>query len=160
MYMDEMQQKHIIQKVATVMVIRKGRSRRLDLCNINMQHYFLVVFWLANLHYINVINNNNNNNNNDIDWIEHTYTHTTILQPSCILSGTTWVRWHQKGKTRKAKPIWIYCSKRQWVAGASVEPYANLQLGLDITTLTSHHSVFYRPDALPATQPTASNIVQ
>jgi len=25
-----------------------------------------------------------------------------------------------------------------------------------ITTPTSHHSVFYRPDALPAAQPTAS----
>jgi len=30
----------------------------------------------------------------------HTHhTHTTILRPSWILSGTTRVRWHQKGKT-------------------------------------------------------------
>jgi len=27
----------------------------------------------------------------------------------------------------------------------------------EITMPASHHSVFYRPDALPATQPTASN---
>ena len=31
-------------------------------------------------------------------------------------SGTTWISWYQKGKTRKVKPIWIYWSKRQWVA--------------------------------------------
>jgi len=35
------------------------------------------------------------------------------------LSGTTWMSRHQKGKTRKVKPIWIYWSKRQWVAVAS-----------------------------------------
>ena len=40
-------------------------------------------------------------------------THTTILRPSWILSGTTRVSWHQKGKTRKVKPIWIHWSKRQ-----------------------------------------------
>ena len=26
--------------------------------------------------------------------------------------GTNWVSWHQKGKTRKVKPTWIYWSKR------------------------------------------------
>ena len=47
----------------------------------------------------------------------HTHTHThTILWPSCILPGTTPVSRHQKGKTRKVKPIWIYWSKREWVA--------------------------------------------
>jgi len=40
------------------------------------------------------------------------HTHTTALQPSWILSGTTRVNWHQKGKTRKVKPIWFYWSKR------------------------------------------------
>jgi len=38
--------------------------------------------------------------------------HTTILRPSWILSGSTRVSWHQTGKTRKVKPIWIYWSKR------------------------------------------------
>jgi len=41
---------------------------------------------------------------------KHDNTHTTILWPSWILSGTTQMRWHQKGKTRKVKPIWIYWS--------------------------------------------------
>jgi len=29
----------------------------------------------------------------------NTHTHTTVLRLSWILSGTTWVSWHQKGKT-------------------------------------------------------------
>ena len=28
------------------------------------------------------------------------------------VSGTNQVSWYQKGKTRRVKPIWIYCSKR------------------------------------------------
>jgi len=66
-------------------------------------------------------------------------------------SGTACVSRYQKGKTRKVKPIWIDWSKRQWVAVASTRPYANLR---QITTPAPHHSVFYRPDALPAAQPT------
>jgi len=42
----------------------------------------------------------------------HTYMHTTVLQPSWILSRTTRVSRHQKNKTRKVKPIWIYWNKR------------------------------------------------
>jgi len=36
------------------------------------------------------------------------------------------------------------------VAVASAGPYANLHLDPDITMPASHHSVFYRPDALAA----------
>jgi len=44
------------------------------------------------------------------------------------------------------------------VATASAGPYANLHLTPDrITMQAFHHSVFYRPDALPDAQPTASN---
>ena len=38
---------------------------------------------------------------------------------SWTVSGTIWVSRYQKGKSRKVKPIWIYWSKRQWVAVAS-----------------------------------------
>jgi len=62
----------------------------------------------------------------------HKHTDITVLRPSWILSGTTWVSWHQKCKTRKVKPVWIYRSKRQWVAVASVGPYANLHLDPDM----------------------------
>jgi len=50
----------------------------------------------------------------------HTHTHTrlTALYPG--LPG--WAG------TRKEKPIWIYWSKRQWVAVASAGPYASLHL--------------------------------
>ena len=61
----------------------------------------------------------------------NTYTHTytcTVLWPSWILSGTIRVSRHQKGNTRKVKPIWIYRSKRQWVAVASAVPHAHLHL--------------------------------
>jgi len=42
------------------------------------------------------------------------------------------------------------------VAVASARPYANLHLDPDTITPPSHHSVFYRPDALPAAQLTAA----
>jgi len=43
------------------------------------------------------------------------------------------------------------------VAVASAAPYASLHLAhLPTTTPAPHHSVFYRPDALSAAQPTAS----
>jgi len=38
--------------------------------------------------------------------------HTAFLWPSWILSRNIQVSWHQKGKTKKVKPIWIYWSKR------------------------------------------------
>ena len=43
------------------------------------------------------------------------------------------------------------------MAVASAGPYASLQLAaVKITMPAPHHSDFYRPDALPAAQPTAS----
>jgi len=61
----------------------------------------------------------------------------------------------RKVKPGRLKPIWIYWSKRQWVAVASAGPYASLHL------IPDNHAnipplIFYRLDALPATQPTAS----
>jgi len=59
---------------------------------------------------------------------------------------------YQKGKTRKVKPIWIYWSEivNGWaICKSAPRPR-------EITMPESHHSVFYRPDALPAAQPTAS----
>jgi len=68
-------------------------------------------------------------------------TSTTLLHPfNSPLSETTRVSRYQKDKTRKVKPIWIYWSKRQWVAVASAGPYANLHLAPDTA---SHHSIFF-----------------
>ena len=68
------------------------------------------------------------------------------------LSGTTRVRRYQKGKTNLD------------FTGAGDSEWQWHQLGMcksaprsrQITTPAPHHSVFYRPDALPAAQPTAS----
>ena len=49
--------------------------------------------------------------------------------------------------------------EQEIVAVTSAGRYANLHLDPDITMQASHHSVFYRPDALPAAQPTALNPV-
>jgi len=82
----------------------------------------------------------------------HTHTHTTVLRPSWMLSGTTRVSRHQKGKTNLdlleqeivsgSGISWVICKSAPWLR--------------HVITPVSHHSVFYRPDALPATQPTAS----
>ena len=59
--------------------------------------------------------------------------------------------------TRKAKPIWILL-KQETVSGSGIswaicksEPCSG-----QITMPAQHHSVSYRPDALPAAQPTVS----
>ena len=63
-------------------------------------------------------------------------------------------RW---ASTRRVKPIWIL-PKQETVSGSGFSwamcksaPHCR-----QITTPAPHHSVFYRPDALPAAQPTAS----
>ena len=59
--------------------------------------------------------------------------------------------------TRKVKPVWILL-KQETVSGSGISwtIYKSALRSRQITTLAPHHSVFYRPDALPATQPTAS----
>ena len=59
--------------------------------------------------------------------------------------------------TRKVKPIWIVL-KQETVSGSGIS-WAICKSALrsrQITTPAPHHSVFYRPDALPAAQPTVS----
>ena len=60
--------------------------------------------------------------------------------------------------TRKVKPIWI--SLKQETVSDSGISWAiickSAPRSRQITTPAPHHSVFYRPDALPAAQPTAS----
>jgi len=58
--------------------------------------------------------------------------------------------------TRKVKPVWILL-KQETESGSGISwAYASLHLAPDSSTPAPHHSVFYRPDALPAAQPTAS----
>ena len=59
--------------------------------------------------------------------------------------------------TRKVKPIWILL--QQETVSGSVISWAickSAPRSRQITTPVPHHSVFYRPDTLPAAKPTAS----
>jgi len=65
--------------------------------------------------------------------------------------------WNALAGTRKVKPIWILL-KQEKVSGSGIS-WAKCKSALcsrQITMPAPHHSVFYRPDALPAAQPTAS----
>jgi len=57
--------------------------------------------------------------------------------------------------TREVKPVWI---EQEIVSGSGISwaICKSAPCCRQITTRASHNSVFYRPDALPATQPTAS----
>jgi len=81
-----------------------------------------------------------------------TQTHTTVLWPSWILSGTTWVSQHQKGKTN------LDLLEQDIVSGSGISwaTRKSAPRPTHISTSAFHHSVFYRPDAHPAAQPTAS----
>ena len=59
--------------------------------------------------------------------------------------------------TRKVKPIWIL-RKQEAVSGSSISwsICKSAPRSRQITMPAPHQSVFYRPDALPVAQPTAS----
>jgi len=69
------------------------------------------------------------------------------------LSRTTWVSQYQKGKT-SLDFTGARDSEWQWLITAG--PHASAPCSRQITMPAPHCSVFYRPDALPAAQPTAS----
>jgi len=79
----------------------------------------------------------------------HTHTHTRLTALCPGLPG--WVG------TRKVKPIWILL-KQETVSGSGIHwaVCKSAPRSSQITMPSPHRSVFYRPDALPAAQPTAS----
>ena len=81
--------------------------------------------------------------------IRHTHTHTRLTALCPGLPG--WAG------TRKVKSIWILL-KQETVSssGISWAICKSASRSRQITTPAPHHSVFYRPDALPAAQPTVS----
>ena len=78
------------------------------------------------------------------------HTHTHLFNG--LFSGTTQVSRYQKGKTSldftEARD-----SEWQWHQLGIMQVSTSLQTD---NTPAAHRSVFYRPDALPAAQPTAS----
>jgi len=81
--------------------------------------------------------------------IIYTHTHTRL---TALFPGLPW--WVG---TRKAKPIWILL-KQETVSGSGISwaICKSTHRSRQITTPAPHHSVFYRPNALPAAQPIAS----
>jgi len=81
----------------------------------------------------------------------HTHTHTHTRLTALCLGLPMW------NGTRKVKPIWILV-KQETVSGSGISWAAckSAHCSRQITTPAPHHSVFYRPDALPAAQPTVS----
>jgi len=70
-----------------------------------------------------------------------------------LFSRTNSVSRHQKGKS-----FWILLEQEMMVCQwHQMDHMQIICISLQITMPVPHHSVFYRPDALPATQPTASN---
>ena len=83
--------------------------------------------------------------------ITNTHTHTIVLLLFWNLSGTTRVSRYQKGKKQGGNTNLDLLEQETVSEVASAEPYANLHLIPD-----NHANSVYRPDALPAAQPTAS----
>ena len=86
-------------------------------------------------------------------WLRtlHTYKHTHTCLTALFPGLPRWAG------TRKVTPIWILL-KQETASGSGISwaIYKSAPCSRQITTPAPHHSVFYRPDALPATQPTAS----
>ena len=89
------------------------------------------------------------------DGYTHTHKHTRVracVRLTALFPGLTgWAG------TRKVKPIWILL-KQETVSdsGISWDICKSAPTSRQITMPALYHSVFYRPDALPAAQPTAS----
>jgi len=82
----------------------------------------------------------------------HACTHNTHTRLLALCQGLPgWAG------TRKVKPIWILL-KQQTVSGSGISwaICKSAHRSRQITTPAPHHSVFYRPDALPAAQPCQS----
>jgi len=72
------------------------------------------------------------------------------------MSGTTQVSRYQKGKTWKVKTN-LDLLEQEIVSGSGIcWAICKVCTSSQTTMPTSHSSVFYRPDALRAAQPTAS----
>ena len=83
----------------------------------------------------------------------HTHTHThTHTRLTALFPGLPW--W---AGIRKVEPIWILL-KQETVNGSGISwaICKSAPCSRQTTTPAPHHSVFYRPDALSAAQPTAS----
>jgi len=97
-------------------------------------------------------------NSLDVSWLVYfntmqgSVTHTLL---TAHFPGLPW--W---GATRKAKPNWILL-KQETVSGSDISwaICKSAPRSRQITTSAPQHSVFHRPDALPATQPIVTKVL-
>ena len=92
----------------------------------------------------------------DIQWsAKHKYDSNIKLH--CTRLTALCPGLHMWAGTRKVKLIWILL-KQETVSGSGISwaICKSARCSRQITMPAPHHSVFYRPDALPAAQPTAS----
>jgi len=84
-----------------------------------------------------------------LDISAHTHTHTRLTDLCPRLPG--------RAGTRQVKPIWILL-RQEKVSGSGIvwAVCKSAPRSRQTTMPAPHHSSFYRPDALPAAQPTAS----
>ena len=82
---------------------------------------------------------------------------SAVLHPYIHLFNSSFPGLPGWASTRKVKTIWIlHCQMTVSGSGISLAVHKSAPSSRQITTPAPHHSVFYRPDALPAAQPTAS----
>ena len=89
-------------------------------------------------------------------WLlQNTHTHTTVLLLFWNMSGTTRLSKYQKGKTRKVKTN-LDLVEQEIVSGSGI-CWAICKSAPHPRQPRQHPTTqfFYRPDALPAAQPTA-----
>ena len=84
-------------------------------------------------------------------WLVSTLIHTHTRLTALFLGIPRWAG------TRKVKPIWILL-KQETVSGSGISwaVCKSAPRSRQTTMPAPHRSVFYRPDAFPAAQPTAS----
>jgi len=88
--------------------------------------------------------------------MEETNNYYYYVHLTAFFSRTTWVSRHQKSRTILVKPMDLL--EQEIVSGCGIS-WAICKTApclRQITMPAPHHSVFYRPDAPPATQPIAS----
>ena len=115
-------------------------------------HYILLTLWISSCWHIMPRNKRRIYSKllmrmqHRLDTRSHTHTHLTAL----CLGIPGWAG------TRKAKPVWILL-KQVTLSGNGISwaIWKTASRSILITMPAPHHSVFYRPDALPVAQPTA-----
>ena len=140
---------HLEEKITSLGEKKCQMMNLLSLCTWrkNSNQYRLHPSEKNKFHYITIATNVQNFDNKCATFTKYTHIRLTTLFQG--LPG--WA------STRKVKPIWILLKLETMTgSGTSWAICKSAPCSRQITMPATHHSLFYRPDALPAAQPTAS----